>query len=180
MYRIDHPTAAGVLPTPAALGTQGYFTSGNPVGGTPATVVDDDWMNMLQESLMRFLTEAGVSASKTAYTRLLEAQRILFGGGGGTPGAAAYTYLGDRLILQWGSIGSAADVGGSATLTLTGSFPIAFPTACYQIIGTIEDAGAGRCSIIGASGSTTTATIKVQEWAAEVQALSVRYIAIGK
>jgi hypothetical protein len=47
MYQVDSATAATTLPTPAAVGPNpgGFFTNGNP-GTVPATVVDQDIMNL--------------------------------------------------------------------------------------------------------------------------------------
>lgn len=53
MYRIDNSTAISALPTPAVVGPNPnyYFTKGNPGSGIPATIVDDDWANAVQEEL---------------------------------------------------------------------------------------------------------------------------------
>lgn len=75
MHRIDHTTAVPSLPTPAAAGTPGYFTGGDPVGGTPATVVTQDWANSIQEEIMSVLTAAGITPDKTAVNQLLLAIR---------------------------------------------------------------------------------------------------------
>lgn len=79
MFRIDDPTAAAALPSPAALGTEGYFTEGDPGDNTPATIWTQDFANMVQESLIAFLTAAGVAHSKSDYQRLLRASTFLFG-----------------------------------------------------------------------------------------------------
>lgn len=65
MHRIDGPTAA----------PGGFWTEGNPVGGVPATIVSDDWMNDTQENLIGILTAAGISPIKNDYTQLLAAIR---------------------------------------------------------------------------------------------------------
>lgn len=73
MYRIDDPSAVAVLPTPAALGTQGYYTSGNPGGGVEATVVTADHLNAIQEEIAYVIEEAGITLDKTDNTQLKEA-----------------------------------------------------------------------------------------------------------
>lgn len=73
MHRIDDPTAAPALPTPAAAGTAGFFTKGNPGTGTPATIVTDDWANAVQEEMAAVIEAAGIALSKTAHTQLLTA-----------------------------------------------------------------------------------------------------------
>jgi hypothetical protein len=77
MYRIDNVTAALALPTPAAVGPKpnGYFTKGDPVGGVPATVVDDDWANAIQEEIVAVILAAGLTLNKTNAAQLLAALR---------------------------------------------------------------------------------------------------------
>jgi hypothetical protein len=67
MYRIDNSTATPTLPAPAAVGPNpdSYFTSGNPATSTPATVVDQDWANMVQEELANVVTSSGQTLNKT-------------------------------------------------------------------------------------------------------------------
>lgn len=83
MYRIDNASAAAALPAPAAPGPvpNGYFTPGNPSQQIPATIVNADWLNMVQEELMSILIAAGVGPSKTEYNNILASLGILFGGG---------------------------------------------------------------------------------------------------
>lgn len=73
MHRIDNATAAVALPTPAAPGTAGYFTEGSPSGGVPATVVDADFMNMLQEELYAVVVAGGQTPTKGTNNQLLAA-----------------------------------------------------------------------------------------------------------
>lgn len=75
MYEIDNATAATVMPTPGAVGPNpgGFFTVGNPGTGTPATVVDADWFNAVQEELANAIRGAGITLSKTNRSQLLAA-----------------------------------------------------------------------------------------------------------
>jgi hypothetical protein len=73
MFRTDVTTASSVLPTPAAPGTPGFFTNGNPTLGIPATVVDQDFLNRMQEEVMSVLQAAGISPVKSSYSQLLRA-----------------------------------------------------------------------------------------------------------
>jgi len=73
MYQIDVITAASSLPTPAAAGTPGYFTDGNPGTGTPATIVPADFLNAVQAELLNLLSSAGITPSKTNRTQVLAA-----------------------------------------------------------------------------------------------------------
>jgi hypothetical protein len=63
MHRIDHPTAA-----PGNL-----FTEGDPLSGTPATVVTDDWANAVQEEIVALIEGAGLTLNKASNTQLLTA-----------------------------------------------------------------------------------------------------------
>jgi len=75
MYRIDNATAATALPAPASTGPRpnGYFTKGNPSTGTPATIVDDDWANAVQEEICNVIEGAGLTLSKTDNKQLYNA-----------------------------------------------------------------------------------------------------------
>lgn len=82
MFRIDDPSAVGSLPTPAAAGTEGFFTEGNPGTGVPATRVTGDFLNLLQEELRNVVVAAGLTPSKTNNAQLLSAIRTLALGSG--------------------------------------------------------------------------------------------------
>ncbi|MEX3961016.1 hypothetical protein AB4Y42_02180 [Paraburkholderia sp. EG286B] len=77
MYQTDQATAASSLPTPAAAGTQGYFTNGNPASGVAPTIVDADWLNMVQQELVNVATSNGQVLSKTTYTQVLSAIKAM-------------------------------------------------------------------------------------------------------
>lgn len=81
MFQTDQPSAVSALPTPAPAGSQGYFTNGNPGTGQAATVVDADWLNMLQSELINVVLAAGLTPSKTVYNQIITAIRILIQGG---------------------------------------------------------------------------------------------------
>jgi hypothetical protein len=81
MYRIDNGTAAVAPPAPAALGTEGFWTKGNPAGGVPATQMDQDWFQALQENLIGVYTATGTAHSKSDYTRLTTALQALIAAG---------------------------------------------------------------------------------------------------
>ncbi|MGS1045099.1 glycine-rich domain-containing protein [Burkholderia glumae] len=84
MFRIDQTTAVTALPAPSAAGTPGFFTGGNPATGQAATIVSADWLNLVQEELMSFLTAAGIAPNKTSYGQVLQAvQQLLQGFAGG-------------------------------------------------------------------------------------------------
>lgn len=71
MFRIDNSTATGAMPAPAAAGQEGYFTDGDPAGGTPATIVPADWLNLVQEEILAVIEGAGIAPDKAATDQLL-------------------------------------------------------------------------------------------------------------
>ncbi|AIO44790.1 hypothetical protein DM44_4777 [Burkholderia cepacia] len=79
MFQTDQATAVSALPVPAAAGTPGYFTGGNPATGQAATILDADWLNMVQEELLNLLIAAGIAPSKTTYTQVRDAIRSIQG-----------------------------------------------------------------------------------------------------
>lgn len=82
MYRIDNGTAISPIPAPAAVGPNPnfFFTKGNPALSIPATIVDDDWLNAIQEEICNVVTGAGIGLSKTVRTQLLSAIQLLIAG----------------------------------------------------------------------------------------------------
>lgn len=78
MHRIDSATSAPSLPTPAAVGSPGFFAAGVP-GITPYTQTTNDWGNAVQEEIAAPILAAGISLSKTSNTQLLQAMFALIG-----------------------------------------------------------------------------------------------------
>lgn len=78
MHRIDTPTAQK---DKFGAGKNG-FTRGNPQIGTPATDLDDDYFDMLQEELAGVVEAAGLTLDKSKHNQLLEALQRL---GAGAP-----------------------------------------------------------------------------------------------
>jgi hypothetical protein len=66
MHKID---------TPGNVANQ--FTDGNPGTGTPATVVDDDWLNAVQDELVNVVLDGGLSLVKATHTQVRDAIRAL-------------------------------------------------------------------------------------------------------
>ncbi|BEA62755.1 gp53-like domain-containing protein [Escherichia coli] len=73
MHRIDTKTAQK---DKFGAGKNG-FTSGNPQTGTPATDLDDDYFDMLQEELCSVVEASGASLEKGRHDQLLTALRAL-------------------------------------------------------------------------------------------------------
>ncbi|EHC4936187.1 tail fiber protein [Escherichia coli] len=73
MHRIDTKTAQK---DKFGAGKNG-FTRGNPQTGTPATDLDDDYFDMLQEELCGVVEASGASLEKARHDQLLTALRAL-------------------------------------------------------------------------------------------------------
>ncbi len=73
MHRIDTPTAQK---DKFGAGKNG-FTRGNPQTGTPATDLDDDYFDMLQEELAGVVEASGVNLEKSKHNQLLTAMKAL-------------------------------------------------------------------------------------------------------
>ena len=73
MHRIDTKTAKK---DKFGAGKNG-FTRGNPQTGTPATDLDDDYFDMLQEELCSVVEASGASLEKARHDQLLTALRAL-------------------------------------------------------------------------------------------------------
>ncbi|EFP6062218.1 hypothetical protein ACO12P_004113 [Shigella flexneri] len=73
MHRIDTKTAQK---DKFGAGRNG-FTRGNPQTGTPATDLDDDYFDMLQEELCSVVEASGASLEKGRHDQLLTALRAL-------------------------------------------------------------------------------------------------------
>lgn len=93
MYQIDSSGSVPSLPAPAPPGTPGYFTSGNPATGTPATILDADFFNAVMLELVNVVTAAGITPTKGTNNQVLAAIRTLIGEAPKAVGSSA-TYAG--------------------------------------------------------------------------------------
>ena len=164
MHRIDTPTAQK---DKFGAGKNG-FTRGNPQTGTPATALDDDYFDMLQEELAGVVEAAGITLDKSKHNQLLHALsgrlinvqsftasgtytpsvgtkfvivEVLGGGGGGSNAATP-------------SSGAAAGAGGSS-----GAYGICKHTPTGPVSVVVGAGGAGGIATpSGADGSSGGAT----------------------
>ena len=125
VFRTDNATSVASAPSIPAVGTPGFFTSGNPGGGVPATVLDAWWLNMIQEEFYAVPVAAGLTPSKTNNGQLLEAINILIAnavtasspsGKFISPHLAPYYNNASSIILPAGL--SVEDSTGASTITL--------------------------------------------------------------
>jgi hypothetical protein len=84
MYRIDNSSAATTLAAPTTPGAipNGFFQEGNPSLGIDATILEAEWLNMVQEEVSNVITANGLGAAggaadlnKDARNQLLTAIR---------------------------------------------------------------------------------------------------------
>jgi len=61
------------LPAPPSGGTPGYFTGGDPVAATPATIPGYEWFNNVQEEILSVIEGVGLVASGADRTQLRQA-----------------------------------------------------------------------------------------------------------
>lgn len=73
MFQIDNASSVSSQPATVTPGTPGYFTDGNPLTGSPPTIVPADFMNQVQEELMNIVRGASLTPSKTTNSQLLNA-----------------------------------------------------------------------------------------------------------
>jgi hypothetical protein len=88
-------------------------------------------------------------------------------------GASGYQVLPSGLIIQW---------GGASNSNQVITYPLAFPSACYCVVGSeINSSGGGQSIVFMASSvGTTTFTSQMRDFQNNViNGVSIRWIAIG-
>jgi hypothetical protein len=136
MQRVNRSSAVVSLPAPPAGGTPGFFTGGNPGGGTPATVPGYEWFNGVQEELIGLILRGGISASNADLAQVRKSLDRLFGGGLATYAANTTLTVDDAgLVLVNAS-------GGARTITLPAANALGGRPIRYQIEKTDNSANA--------------------------------------
>lgn len=166
MHRIDVPSAT----------VDGLFTEGSPTGGVPATVVSDDWLNDLQENVIKVIEEAGITLVKGDYTQLLAAIVALSGDGSDQVLAATGRKdFAGGFRLQWAKVAHAGAtnlIGASVTfLTSFGALPF--------YIGAISDAGLTTCDLNTITLGGVDVTIAARDSGGSVVAGNLYIFALG-
>lgn len=203
MHRIDTPTAQV---DKFGAGKNG-FTRGNPQTGVPATALDDDYFDAVQEEIAGVVEAAGLTLKKTDRAQVLAAIKLLIGSETNTKylkvasnlaeikaaGAAAVTATLANLGLGegtktanghlWLPGGWLLQWGESTASALGGStgtmanFPIAFPNACFRMCG--ADVGNGANPF----GFNPISTTQFRHWgkdsAGSYVDTTTQYFAIG-
>lgn len=93
MHLPDGADTVPALPSPNPQGTPGYFTRGDPGTGTPASVIDQDTLNMLVVELLSIVLAAGITPDQTKanYAQVLQALNALYAAIGHVHSAAQIT-----------------------------------------------------------------------------------------
>ncbi|RDT11545.1 gp53-like domain-containing protein [Enterobacter roggenkampii] len=185
MHRIDTPTAQV---DKFGSGKNG-FTRGNPQTGTPATDLDDDYFDMLQEELVGIVEAAGLSLDKTKHNQLRTALPLFLGlgtaskknigtGAGQIPDMSFFTLgLSGAFRLPTGHIIQTGS--GTANGGFTQAYPYPFPGACLALIGTVYGTLGQRAFVTTNSSDRTAANLNVVDINGNGLNASVGYIAIG-
>ena len=152
MHRIDTPTAQK---DKFGAGKNG-FTRGNPQTGTPATDLDDDYFDMLQEELAGVVEATGVNLDKSKHNQLLTALKALLL-------SRAHPFADIKADGPAAIAEALSNLGlhetGFATLTTSGSFtvPAGVTELCISAVaggGGGGSGGGGDSSFFGGGGGS--------------------------
>lgn len=156
MFKIDVGSAAASLPAPAAAGTPGFFTDGDPVAGTPGTIVTADFMNMTMMELLNLVAAGGLTPSKTTYTQVRDAVLALTTAqSGNVSGIIQYS---TTATLNPADAGKVVILGGGSNYTATLPSGASMPTnGTYYLFAqgakiNIQSVGSDVISIGSATG----------------------------
>ncbi|MDA5535794.1 hypothetical protein [Yersinia mollaretii] len=132
MHRIDTPTAQV---DKFGAGKNG-FTRGNPQTGVPATALDDDYFDAIQEEIAGVVESTGVVLDKSNRTQLLTALKKLF----------------LRTSNNFSEIAAAGSAAVTAALANLGLSDVAHLPQLTGVIGTSRNA---KMSVTAASATAT-------------------------
>lgn len=177
MYQIDVSTAVASAPGSTSPGTAGFFTDGNPLTATPATVVPAEWLNSVMRELLAVVVAGGVTPHKAQFNNLLTAIQALAAATYASQGEVNAGVITDKavnpstllngfeisanhiklptfmggLIIQWGKSTPGAATG-------TQSFPRSggFPAVCYAVISQPDSSSNAYVEDVGVRAVTTT------------------------
>lgn len=148
MYRIDNATAAASLAAATADGVNpgGFWTNGDPGSGTPATTVDAEFMNMIQEEIANVIEDA--DAGNTALSK------------------ASRTQLKNAILAMIAASGASLPAGsrGGGLITYTSATTVTIPSGYFAVSDSgnhlIEFASSQAVAITtsGANGLQTTSS----------------------
>jgi hypothetical protein len=153
MRRIANGTQVSALPpTPAAVGTPGYGTNGDPAGGVQASIFDAAAFNAIQEEIIGVILASGI-----------------------TPDGAFQNQL-------WGAIRRLTVTAVKRTVFLTSGTFTADPFARMTQIRAVGGGGGGGGAAggaLGSSGGGGGSGAYVDGWYTPIQIANARAITIG-
>jgi hypothetical protein len=148
MHRIDHPSADVSTPS------RPVFTEGNPALGQAATVVTDDWLNDVQENLMRLCVLAGISPVKGRDQDVYDAVVALVNASGVAGRlSGVVTLSANTTLTNAAHNGRLVNLSNSSTFTIT--MPLANTVAAGGVIW-FYNSGSAPVTITRQGGDTLT------------------------
>lgn len=114
------------------------------------------------------ITAAQIASNAVSFIKLLSTDWT------SSLGASGYQKLPSGLYIQWGVTGS---IASAAAATVT--FPIAFPTACFQVIPAIQNDSAAVTTATGQWGSGGYSTTGCSIYNRTSVSCNFNYIAVG-
>lgn len=161
MQRVTRSSAVATMPAPpVSPSAPGFFTGGNPGGGTPATTPGFEWFNGVQEELIGLILRGGITASNADLAQVRKSLDRLFGGGLGSFSANTTLSVDDAgLVLVNAS-------GGARTITLPAANALGGRPIRYQIEKT--DSTANAVTVQRAGSDTiegATSVVLSGQWA---------------
>lgn len=147
MHRTDNATSTTVLPPPTAAGPNpnSYFQ--------PGTIVDAEWLTMLQEEMISVLVAAGITPNKAVYTQLSAAISAIATSLDTTLVNTAHDwednqYISEKLLAYAASQAWNVLLGQNVRMTLTGNCTISAITnaqaGAVYVLRAIQDATGNR------------------------------------
>lgn len=135
MFQIDTVTASPTLPAPAAAGAPGYFTKGNPSATppVPATILDQDFMNMLMMELVNIVTGFGGAPSKTVYNQVFTAIQTAI-----ATGAAGALQMANNLSDLANVATALGNLGFTLVVSVSGTYWSAYAVFPMNMGGTLK------------------------------------------
>jgi len=149
--------AYSATPPSAPAASSGYPTNGNPLTATPASEPGEWWFHMVTEELRAVIAAAGITPNHADIDQILEALPGALASRpemGRSLAASGYQRFPGGLIVQWGIVGDGSLA--TADAVITGTFPLAFPTACCSIVASIDNSAAASSSNWGCYARATS------------------------
>ena len=107
MYQYDDATAVSTRPAATGMGTPGFFTDGDPVGGEEATILRAEFTNMVMMELVNLVTSVGLTLSKTDSTQVRQAIQSMVTGAQSAivfTGVTFATGVANGNVVRWDNV----------------------------------------------------------------------------